>query len=932
MGQQRQISSNEKGGGRAGGKNAAEESASSEKKEEGGKSSSPSSAAAAAAGEDAAWISLDEHDRRREYKRAKKVLDAMRTAAVEDAYRRAAEVIFDADVLLVITGAGFSADSGLATYIDVADVDAYRDRGWRYRDLCVPPTFEDFSRFIIDGGGSGASIAPPNSTGGQGRPKLSPIGNIKEMGDTECNDESDGANGGENKNDDEPYPDIHHPQYFYGFWNQCCNDYRKVNPHEGYDIIARWGKDKNFNSDRDAVIKGNLMANDCKGIESNVAREIRAITRVLEVDDSDGSVTTRKNLTEEPYYVSPTERAGAFFIFTSNVDAHCYDVFHSHEIRECHGNVELWQCHNFACGTNATLDDGGLLDGMDCTPAASAAAGRGVVGGSGGDKQKWERRLWRLPLRHEFLVDCTTMSAPYSKSLGTTMETSTVAEAEASSSSLPSWKRRKTSPRGECRTSNTKPPSETSAGSHDRNDVNPDVDTAAALNGIMEDALRNHLEMNVNSNGHVGSSRRGSSRNRRGSRSGARGGGGKRWGGCHVVPLSSLQSVYEGEFDSVSILAMDKKSRTSMAVSSLAGMAPDTATLIGTLDDAADASGGGDARRRADHTPGIVATRGHVGQVHGKKRLFPLRHMNPPPTDITNEIGDATTQDYFLPISDDENWPICPRCHEAARPAVLMFDDLNWVHNSKQARRWQRWCESLLILSKRRYREAGYGDIESDSSSALSVSNMSENGWEDVSEAEGSEPSVENKANQTPMAGNDPRRESDTDPVDSGKERCGPGGQEGPRAASTSTSTEPSQQRSAPSPHTPQSSSNEPSSRLKVAILEIGCGYNVPTCRRTAEILLLKLSMRGADASLIRINLSHPEPDDDDIEDSVISIMEKGFVALKLIDARYRELVELNSSSQISNDEKSDANDVRNFHDSSTAKDIPLRGLSRGEV
>jgi hypothetical protein len=100
---------------------------------------------------------------------------------------------------------------------------------------------------------------------------------------------------------------------------------------------------------------------------------------------------------------------------------------------------------------------------------------------------------------------------------------------------------------------------------------------------------------------------------------------------------------------------------------------------------------------------------------------------------------------------------------------------------------------------------------------------------------------------------------------------------------------------------------------LKVAILEIGCGYNVPTCRRTAEILLLKLSMRGADASLIRINLSHPEPDDDDIEDSVISIMEKGFVALKLIDARYRELVELNSSSQISNDEKSDANDARNF-------------------
>lgn len=61
----------------------------------------------------------------------------------------AAAKIHEADVLLVITGAGFSADSGLATYLDVADVDAYRNRGWRYRDLCTPPTFADFNGLKI---------------------------------------------------------------------------------------------------------------------------------------------------------------------------------------------------------------------------------------------------------------------------------------------------------------------------------------------------------------------------------------------------------------------------------------------------------------------------------------------------------------------------------------------------------------------------------------------------------------------------------------------------------------------------------------------------------------------------------------------------------------------------------------------------------------
>ena len=80
------------------------------------------------------------------------------------------------------------------------------------------------------------------------------------------------------------------------------------------------------------------------------------------------------------------------------------------------------------------------------------------------------------------------------------------------------------------------------------------------------------------------------------------------------------------------------------------------------------------------------------------------------------------------------------------------------------------------------------------------------------------------------------------------------------------------------------------SSPLKVAILEIGCGYNVPTCRVIAERLVCELTLRGGDATLIRINPSHPESDDHSCEDFVISIMEKGLVALKMIDEYYTEL------------------------------------------
>lgn len=173
--------------------------------------------------------------------------------------RLAAEKIREADVLVLHTGAGFSADSGLAVYKDIAAVPAYKDAGLKYHDLCKPTWIEE------------------------------------------------------------------DPEIFYGFWGMCFNDYRKTKPHDGFDIIRRW---------RDAKKK-------------------------LPVSES---ITSR---------LGDSRAAGAFFAFTSNVDAHHYDHFEESEIHECHGNVEVWQCSKKDCG--------------DC---------------------------WRVPVDHAFVVDKATMRAP----------------------------------------------------------------------------------------------------------------------------------------------------------------------------------------------------------------------------------------------------------------------------------------------------------------------------------------------------------------------------------------------------------------------------------------------------------------------------------------------------------------------------------------
>lgn len=62
---------------------------------------------------------------------------------MEESVQRAAAAIAQADVLLLLTGAGWSADSGLSVYKDVADVKAYRDRDLTYSTICEPHWLDD---------------------------------------------------------------------------------------------------------------------------------------------------------------------------------------------------------------------------------------------------------------------------------------------------------------------------------------------------------------------------------------------------------------------------------------------------------------------------------------------------------------------------------------------------------------------------------------------------------------------------------------------------------------------------------------------------------------------------------------------------------------------------------------------------------------------
>ena len=169
---------------------------------------------------------------------------------------RAACAINQADILIVATGAGWSADSGLAVYRDVADVAAYRDRGLTYRDICQPQYLEE------------------------------------------------------------------DPALFHGFWGGCYNDYRDVTPHEGYAIVKRWVERRFRYTEAAAQLRQ----------MNQFHREARGEAESGESGGVGGSGGLSLH-------------AGAFYAYTSNVDAHWHTAgFGPYEVHEIHGNCESWQC------------------------------------------------------------------------------------------------------------------------------------------------------------------------------------------------------------------------------------------------------------------------------------------------------------------------------------------------------------------------------------------------------------------------------------------------------------------------------------------------------------------------------------------------------------------------------------------------------------
>lgn len=209
-------------------------------------------------------------------------MEQTKESIFEEQCEKAARALKGADVLLVVAGAGHSADSGLAVYGDVAKVKAYQKRGMEYPDVSQPAMIN------------------------------------------------------------------RDPELYFGFWGQSFNDYRETKPHEGYAIIASWRKDK----------CGRATAMEIQDA-SNKRVELQNPFEDEEVQRS------------TPFRVE-NDPAGAFHVFTSNVDAHFYDYFGAHEINSCHGNIELWQCSSRDCPSG----------------------------------------IWRAPLEHKFCVDTTTMLAP----------------------------------------------------------------------------------------------------------------------------------------------------------------------------------------------------------------------------------------------------------------------------------------------------------------------------------------------------------------------------------------------------------------------------------------------------------------------------------------------------------------------------------------
>jgi NAD-dependent SIR2 family protein deacetylase len=233
----------------------------------------------------------------------------------------AAAAIATADVLLVTTGAGWSADSGLAVYKDVADVPAYHKRELTYHALCNPGVLDE------------------------------------------------------------------DPALFHGFWGGCFNDYRKATLSPGYALVAGWC-DRRFRGTPTSEELAELIRQDEQDPKRYPLLEARELARARAAGKEPAAEPTAANAEAASAIPRPERGASAFFSFTSNVDAHWTTVCRPGELRECHGNTEMWQCTDLSCA--AALE--------------TEARGSGPSPVAGG--------RWRAPPSFRFRVDERTREAP----------------------------------------------------------------------------------------------------------------------------------------------------------------------------------------------------------------------------------------------------------------------------------------------------------------------------------------------------------------------------------------------------------------------------------------------------------------------------------------------------------------------------------------
>ena len=125
----------------------------------------------------------------------------------------AARAIAAADLILIVTGAGFSAPSGLSTYADVRTLMRSHGRdGIGYNDLCDP----DLLRSVVP------------------RRELVSAARTAEGGEVEPPGAKRLNRGGL------PDDEASRVELFYGFWGASYNSYRDATPHAGYALIMKW--------------------------------------------------------------------------------------------------------------------------------------------------------------------------------------------------------------------------------------------------------------------------------------------------------------------------------------------------------------------------------------------------------------------------------------------------------------------------------------------------------------------------------------------------------------------------------------------------------------------------------------------------------------------------------------------------------------------